>query len=46
MTTHYALEVRPYLDRDGEALIEYVMAHAHAPPRGARSGATRVLLQV
>ncbi len=46
MTNHYALEVKPYLEADGEALIAYVAAHAFAPPVRATSGATKIRLSV
>ena len=46
MTTHYLLEVKPYLDFDGDALIAYVTDSVRNPPRRAMSGATRVFLQV
>jgi hypothetical protein len=46
MMTHHALEVHPYLDRNGEALIVYVSADAYSPRAGATFGAGRKLLGV
>jgi hypothetical protein len=45
-TDHYALEVKPYLDRDGAALAAYVTANAWAPPRDALAGGSRRIVAV
>jgi hypothetical protein len=46
MVTHYALEVQPYIDRGGEALIICVSADTYSPRAGATFGLGRKLLGV
>lgn len=46
LTNHYALEVKPYLNRDGSALAAYVTANAWAPPRDSLAGRSRAVVVV